>query len=127
MFRHKITLKEIPVNRDDYDDFTYSDVGGDRCFEIIGDGKATLGHVFVTENTETPNGVPCKTYIDWLELLSLYRGKRLLRQVMKSLSNKFGVLYFESVPGANFKYRKIGAESLGMDEITEREIFRYKA
>ena len=125
MFKHNITLKEIPLNRD-IDSLTYSNISGDRCFEIIGDDVVTLGHVFIIENTETLNGIPCKTFIKWLELLTIYRGKGLLRQIMESLSNKFGTLHFEVAQDMKDKCNKIGAESLGPDVFAELEIFRYR-
>ena len=120
-----VSLKEIRVDRTDEGSLTYCNVGGDRCFEIIVDETVTIGHIFITEDTELANCMRCPTYINWLEFLTIYQGKGLLRPVMDVIAERFGIVYFESSDGNKIKYRRIGAKSLGVDEITELEIFSY--
>lgn len=122
----EITLKEIPTDRDSEESLVYCDVGGDRCFEIIGNGAVTLGHAFIAENTETPSGIPCKTYINWIELLTVFQHRGFLKPIMDVLSEKFGEIYLSAVDGTEEKYRGVGAESMGIDDFTGLEIFRYK-
>jgi len=122
----KISLKEIPVDRDNEESLTYCDVGGDRLFEIVGDKTVTLGHVFISEDTETPSGIPCKTYINWLELLTVFQNRGFLRPIMNVLSEKFGEIYLSAADRTEEKYRGIGAISMGIDDFTGLEIFRYK-
>lgn len=121
----KITLKEIPYKHGDENALNYCDVGGDRNFEIVADGTYTVGHCYISEDTETNNGIPCKAYLDWIEFFSIFRNRHLLRPTLDAICDMFGDIYFESSEKALTKYRHIGCESQGISECTELEIFKY--
>lgn len=121
----KIDLKEVPYNWEDEDAINHCDVGADRMFEIKAEDTYTIGHVYISEDTETANGIECPIYINWLEFLSVYQGHHLLRTVLNALHDMFGELCFEASEKNAKKYRHIGAVSLGIDELTENEIFIY--
>ncbi len=121
----KIELKEVPYNWEDEDALNHCDVGADRMFEIKANDNYMIGHVYISEDTETANGIECPVYINWLEFLSTYRSHHLLRPVLNALHDKFGELCFEASEKNAKKYRHIGAVSLGIDELTENEVFVY--
>ncbi len=124
---NSISLKEIPYNWEDEDSINWVGMGTERCFEIILNETYTIGLLFISEDTETASGLPCKTYVTWLEFVSIYRKKHLLKPTMNAIYNMFGEFHFESSEDHQKKYHHIGATSLGIDDLTENEIFKYSA
>ncbi len=122
----KITLKEVPYNWEDEDALNYCDVGADRNFEIVANDIYTVGHIYISEDTETANGVDTPVYVDWLEILGIFQNRHLLRPILNAVYEMFGEFHFECgdeklIP----KYKHIGAIHLGLDDITENEIFKF--
>ncbi len=121
----KITLKEVPYNWDNEDAINYCGCGAERQFEITANDTYTVGHIYISEDTETANGIACPVYVNWLEILSTYRMHHLLRPIMNAVHDMFGEFHFEASEKNAKKYRHIGAVSLGMDDLTENEVFVY--
>ena len=121
----KIVLKEVPYKWDEEEAINHCDVGADRQFEIIAEDTYNIGHVYVSEDTETANGIECPVYVNWLEILSTYRMHHLLRPIMNAIHDMFGEFHFEASEKNAKKYHHIGAVSLGIDELTENEVFVY--
>ena len=122
----KITLKEVPYEIGDDTALNYCSVGADRNFEIVADDTYVIGHVYLSEDTETSTGIPCDTYVDWAEILTAFRNRHLLRPMLKAIYDMFGEFYFESAEESNAKFKHISeCISCGISDITELEIFRY--
>lgn len=121
---NNITLKEMPYNWEEEEAICHCDVGGSRLFEIIVDGY-TIGHVYIEQNELMPTGqlVPC--YINWIEFLSIFHSRHLLRPVIHELYRMFGELWLEASDKNAPKYAKIGCINKGVDELTENVIFMY--
>ena len=124
--RSSITLKEIPYVCGDYDALNYCDVGADRNFEIIADDIYTIGHVYISEKTETANGISGSTYINWIEFLSIFNNKKLLRPTLEALSEMFGELYLEASDKLVAKYESTGCKKIGLDDLTGLTVFKYE-
>ena len=110
----KIEFKDLPNN-----DMTYMGITSDMVKSVIID-DVTVGIVYLTESSE-PNTI----YIEWLEFLSVFRSKHLLRPVMDQLTKDFGVLNFESQDDLVKKYKAIGAIEGSYDEDTEMHSWQY--
>lgn len=121
-----ITLKEVPFDWDDEEAINYNGVGGDYNFEIIANKTYTIGNLYISKEKITANGINCPVYVEWIEFLSVFRHKRLFGPVLDAIYDRFGEFYLESSEKANPIYHKIGCESLGYDDITELEIFKYR-
>ena len=124
--KEKITFKEVPYNWEDEDALNHCDVGGDRNFEIVVNDTYTVGHLYISKDTETPSGMECPVYINWIELLDIFRNKGLLRPILNAAFDIFGEFYLEASEESNIKYRKIGCISCGIDHLTDLEIFKYQ-
>ncbi len=120
-----ITLREVPYLSAE-DSLNYIGCGAERQFEIVADGIYTVGVVYISKNTATPDGTKCPTYINWIELFSVYRRKGLLRDVLNALYERFGVIYLEGTEKTARYYEHIGCEFLGKDELTELPKYRYQ-
>lgn len=123
---NEITFIEHPYPHDDEDDPFYIFLPGiDKYFEIVKDNTDVVGTVYTAEDYETADGLLCPFYINWIELSDRFRGKHLLRPILRALYERFGDIYFEGSEDATKYYRHIGCEELGIDEITELPKFRY--
>lgn len=120
-----ITLKEVPYDWKNEEAVNYCDVGAEKNFEIIINRFYTIGHLYIDFNYTTANGLECPVWLTWIEFLTIFRNKHLLKPVLDVIYDKFGEFYFESAMMINAKYHRVGAISCGMDEITELEIFKY--
>ncbi len=110
----KIEFKELPNN-----DMTYMGITSDMVKSIIID-DIPVGIVYLSEGNE-----PNTAYIEWIEFLSVFRSKHLLRPVMDQLSKNFGVLIFESEEDLVKKYEAIGAIINGYDDDREMFLWQY--
>ena len=119
-----VELKEMPYNFSDCNAINYCDCGGYRNFEIIVDDY-TVGHLYIDQQTATANGLQCETYLSWIEFLTIFRSKHLLRPVFNALYDMFGEFVFECDERLRSKYLAAGAKCLGEDEFTENYIFSY--
>ena len=111
----KIEFKELPNNS-----FTDMGISSDIVMSIIID-DIPVGIVYLSDVMD--EGI----FIEWLEILDAFHGKRLLRPIMKTLYSKYGKLYFESPSDLVKKYEHIGANRGEYDEDREMTSFVYAA
>lgn len=110
----KIEFKKLPNN-----DMTYMGITSDMVESIIID-DIPVGVVYLSEGSETGTA-----YIEWIEFISVFRSKHFLKPVMEHLSQKYGVLIFESDNDLVKKYKAIGAINNGYDEEREMHLWEY--
>jgi hypothetical protein len=118
-----VMLKEVPYSPEDRNALNWIDVGADRCFGIIIENTYTIGYLYISDDITISDET--RAYVNWLEFLSVFRMKHLLKPVMDAIYDMFGEFCFESSEDHVMKYQKIGAISLGTDDITENTIFKY--
>ena len=122
----KVILREVRYDWEDEEALNHCDVGADMNFELVADDTYTFGHIYISKDTETADGTPCPVYINWVEFLSIFQYKHLLRNTLNAVYDMFGEFYLEANEENAEKYRHLGAVSQGFDEITELEKFKYK-
>ncbi len=111
----KIEFKELPNNN-----FTYMGITSDIVKSIIVDG-IPVGIVYLSDVID--EGI----YMEYIEFLSVFTSKKLLRPVMKALFDEYGKVYFESGDELIKKYVAIGAVKGERDEDREMTSFVYAA
>ena len=111
----KIEFKELPNNS-----FTDMGISSDIVKSIVVN-DIPVGIVYLSDVMD--DGM----YIEWIEFLSVFRGKHLLRSVMGELYKLYGKLYFESCDELLKKYRAIGAIEGTRDEDREMTDFTFAA
>lgn len=110
-----IRFSPLPNN-----DFTYMGITAD-IVEAIAVDDITVGIVYLSEMSKESE--KC-VYVEWLEILSIFRGKHLLRKILKKLSDKYGKIYFESDEELIRKYKAVGAVQTDYDE--ERDMYQFE-
>ncbi len=111
----KIGFYELPNN-----DFTDMGISSDIVKSIIID-DIPVGIVYLSDVMD--DGI----YIEWIEFLSVFHGKHILRPVMNALYKEYGTLYFESCNELIKKYDALGAIKGEYDEDREMTSYFYKA
>ena len=86
--------------------------------KFINYNGCTIGCVLLSEGNDF-------WYVEWLEIFAIYRGRRLLRQIMEVLYESFGKLEFTASEELVKKYEHIGAINDGYDEFSEMTSFHY--
>lgn len=108
-----VIFKELPN-----DNFTYMGLTADIVKSVI-INDVPVGIVYLSKTTDE------RIYIEWIELLSVFRSKHLLRPIMYMLSKEYGTLYFESQEDLVKKYKAIHAENYDYDEDREMYLWKY--
>ena len=105
-------------------DLFYIGISYDNCYFIIVN-DVTVGIIYVSEISDAEKN---SLYIEWIELLTPFRGKGILRQVFKGLVECYNVstIRLESQEKYFRKYLSVGCELMGMDENTGLGIFEYR-
>ncbi len=111
----KVEFKDLPNN-----DFTYMGISADIVKAIIVD-DIPVGIVYLSDVMD--DGI----YMEWLEFLSVFQSKHLLRPVMQALFNEYGTVYFESCDDYLKKYNAIGCVREDYDEDREMTSYHYAA
>ena len=124
--KHTITLKKLPYDREDENALHHCPVGGDENYEIICDNAFTIGHVYVSRDEYTADDKYCPVYLNWIEFLSIFRYKGLLRPTLDALVTQFGEVFFESSDENKRKYEHMKCTNHGKDTVTEMTLFSYK-
>ncbi len=109
-----IKFSSLPNN-----DFTYMGITAD-IVEAIAVDNIPVGIVYLSEMDKPDE--KC-VYIEYIEFLSVFRGKHLLRPILAKLSEKYGNLYFECEEDLVKKYFAVGAKQTGCDE--DREMYQF--
>lgn len=105
-----VTLNKIPK---DIHDMYEMGILFDGVYQI-NDGNCPIGLIYISD-MENEN-----IYIEWLEILSVFRGKGYLREIMNKLSELFKKeIRFECSEDLRLKYLHVGCHEHGIDEITE--------
>ena len=102
------------------DDFTYMGITSDIVKSIIAD-DIPIGIVYLSDVMD--EGI----YMEYIEFLSVFTSKKLLRPVMKALYEEYGKVYFESGDELVKKYVAIGATKGDRDDDREMTSFTYAA
>lgn len=89
----KVSLREVRYDWEDEDALNHCDVGADVNFELVADDTYTFGHIYISKDTETADGTPCPVYINWVEFLSIFQYKHLLRSTLNAVYDMFGEFY----------------------------------
>ena len=112
----KIDFKNLPNN-----EMTYMGITSDIVKSIYVD-DIPVGVVYLSEmNAEN------SIYVEYIEFLSVFQCKHLLRPVLKALSSEYGTLEFESQPDLYKKYEAAGAIHTDYDEDREMYYWKYVA
>ena len=111
----KIEFKELPNNS-----FTAMGISSDIIKSIVVN-DIPVGIVYLSDVMD--EGI----YIEWIEFLTVFQGKHLLRPVMNELYKHYGKLYFESCDDLLEKYRAVGAKEGTRDEDREMTDFMFAA
>ncbi len=115
----EIQFKQIP--EEENRNVLYMGINFDRVYSILAN-DVPIGIVYVSD-MNSQNTI----YIEWLELLSVFRSKGFLRRIMTELSNQFGKLVFTSDESLEKKYDAIGAKRIYRDEVNEHQAYEYIA
>ena len=109
----EITFSELPNN-----DLTYMGITSDMVKSIMID-NVPVGIVYLSEGYDENT-----SYIEWIEFLSVFQSKHLLRPVMKALYREYGKLFFESDEELKIRYAAIG--SVQTDYDADREMYSWE-
>ena len=91
----------------------------DSVYQILNEKDVPIGVIYVSFMEKS--GV----YIEWLEILTVFRGMGYLRQLFCELKNRFGVVNFECSEELLPKYKGIGCLECGIDDCTENYMLTY--
>ena len=123
----EILLQKIPYDPEDEDAYNYIGLPADECYQIMVN-KNFVGLVYLSYNRYfADSNVPCSNYIEWIEFLSVYQNKHLLRPIINKLASSCGDLYFEAPANISKKYEKIGCKKIDLDDCTGLIKFVYEA
>jgi len=102
------------------DDMTYMGITSDSVKSVVVD-NIPVGVIYLSEGYEDNT-----IYVEYLELLTVYRGKHLLRPIFTKLSEEYGTLIFEAEDDLTKKYKAIGAIQGSYDEDREMYSWQYR-
>ena len=93
----------------------------DEAYSIINENDVPIGVIFLSIINEN------EIYIEWLEILTVFRQKGYLRQIFAALTNTYPntKIRLECTEELLKKYLGIGCISEGIDECTENYILIY--
>lgn len=98
------------------------DISCDEVYRIVNENQVPIGIICLSDY---PTG---DIYIEWLEFLYVFRGKRYLRKVFEELSEIYPNTTFQmQCSEENLRrYIRIGCIEHGIDECTELYVLTYK-
>lgn len=93
----------------------------DQVYSIINNYNVPIGVIFLSEINEN------EIYIEWLEILTVFRQKGYLRKIFAALTNAYPntTIRLECTEELLKKYIRIGCIPEGIDECTENHILVY--
>lgn len=109
-----IKLIEYPV------ELFEPDIPCDRIFQIMNENNLVVGVMQISELSKTT------AYIEWIEILGIFRGRGYLRKVFRELNKLWKEIRFECSDELLPKYIAIGSEKQGDNDITEMNIMLFK-
>ena len=114
--RGKVSL--VKQNKDLYP----LDISCDEVYQIVNDNRVPIGIICLSD---CPTG---DIYIEWLEFLCVFRGKRYLRKVFEELSEMYPNTTFQmQCSEENLRrYIGIGCIEHGIDACTDLYVLTYK-
>ena len=106
----KIELIEIP--EDMHDEYEMG-ISFDRVYQIRNESKVTIGLIYLSDMVDE------NLYIEWLEILTPFRGRGYLRKILEKLAELFQKeIHFECSEELRFKYLSVGCREHGEDGFT---------
>lgn len=92
----------------------------DHVFQIINENNVPIGLVYISEIDDK------HLYIEWIEILSVFRGRSYLRRTFEKLKEQFGkIIQFECSDELLRKYIGIGCVENGIDDCTGLHMLSY--
>ena len=114
----KATIEFVQKNKAAYECFQ---VRCDRVYGILNEAQQQIGLIFLSD---LPNeGI----YIEWLEIMTVFRAHGYLRLIFKNLRNNYpsADIVLQCSKKLKIKYMCIGCEEVGTDDCTEMHIMKY--
>ena len=92
----------------------------DKVFQIVNEDNVPIGLVYISEIDDK------HLYIEWIEILTVFRGRSYLRKTFEKLKEQFGkTIQFECSDELLRKYIGIGCIENGVNDCTELHLLSY--
>lgn len=94
----------------------------DRVYQVVNENRVPIGLIYLSDLTDG------SIYIEWLEILTVFRGMGYLRKLLQELKKicQDKVIRLSCTDDLLKKYLGVGCVDCGIDEFTENHLLSYE-